>query len=264
MTVPYIGDAGLQVMQYVDQARAQSTGALLANQGLDADAIAKETATRFSGIQEAGEAKIELIARNYAETGFRKLYEGIAWLASRFQNTESEFLVLGKPMRVNPKGWKYNHTTTSIVGLGAGNNERLIESLQGIYGIQQQLKAQNSALTDEADIYNTLKRVIDGLGLPSVDEFFNNPEEPDDLLKAENEILNGLVMQLQGQVQQLQNPLAEAETIKQQADLVKAESDREIKLAKMVEEQRQFNAKMKARYGQASRGCKTGGSKHGG
>lgn len=249
LTVPYMGDKTLQVIQYVDQARAQRTGSLLANQGLDADTIAKETATRFNGIQEEGQAKIELIARNYAETGFRKLYEGIAWLVSRYQNSASEIRVLGKQLTVNPKAWKYNQHIETTVGLGAGNNEALIGSLQGIYQIQSQLKAQGSMLVDEVDIYNTLKRITDGLGLPRVDEFFNNPEEPDQLLKAQNEALNTMVLQLQQttqaqqqQIQQLQ-ALSEVEVIKAKA---KAEADNKaamIKIAALEEDKRQFNIK---------------------
>lgn len=240
LQVPYIGDKTLQMIQYIDQARAQTTGTNLANQGLDADSIAKETATRFNGIQEAGQAKIELIARNYAETGFRKLYEGIAWLVSRYQNTNVEFMVLGKQLTVNPAKWKFNHHISTNVGLGAGNNEKLIEQLQGIYAIQQQEMAQGSPLVDNADKYNTLKRIIDGLGLPRVDEFFNNPEEPSELLQRENELLNQMVLTLQQQLQAAQNPLAESEQIKAQATLVKAQSDNQIKLLELEQKQQQF------------------------
>ena len=105
---------------------------------------------------------MELIARNYAETGVRKLYEGIAWLVSRFQDTQTEFRVLGKALTVNPTQWKFNHHVQSNVGLGAGNNEKSVQSLQGLLAIQQQLKQQGSTLTDEVDIYNTLKRITDG------------------------------------------------------------------------------------------------------
>ena len=133
---------------------------------------------------------MELIARNYAETGVRKLYEGIAWLVSRFQDTQTEFRVLGKALTVNPTQWKFNHHIQTNVGLGAGNNEKSVESLQGLYGIQSQLKAQQSPLVDDKDIYNTLARITDGLGLPRTNEFFNNPEEPDELLRNENEQLN--------------------------------------------------------------------------
>ena len=241
LVIPYTGDKTLQVIQYVDQARAQTTGALLPNQGLDADKITSETATRFNGIKDSSDAKVELIARNYAETGFRKLYEGIAWLASRFQDTQTEIRVLGKQLTVNPTSWKYKHHIQSNVGLGAGNNEKSVESLQGLYAIQQQLKANGSTLTDDVDIYNTLKRITDGLGFPRVDEFFNNPEEPEETLKAENELLNNMVMQLQQQVQQMQNPLAEAETIKAQS---KAETDNKnaaLKIAQLQEQIRQFD-----------------------
>ena len=139
------------------------------------------------------------------------------------------------------KNWRHKHHIQTNVGLGAGDNEKLVESLQGIYAIQSQLIQQGSTLSDESDVYNTLKRITDGLGLPRVDEFFNNPDEPDETLKAENEILNKLVVQLQEQAQAMQNPLAEAEQIKQQAFLTKAQSDAQIKIAQLEEEIRQFN-----------------------
>lgn len=247
LQVPYIGDKALMTMQYVDQARAQTTGSLLASQGLDADKINKETATRFNGVQDASDAKIELIARNYAETGFRDLYEGVAWLASRYQNKEQEFRVLGKALTVKPSSWKWNHHITTNVGLGAGNNEKLVESLQGIYAIQSQEMAQGSELVDAKDKYNTLRRIIDGLGLPSVQEFFNDPEEPAELLKRQNELLNQTVLQMQEQMQlmqqQLDNPLAEAELVKREGDIAIAQGKLALETAKLQEQQRQFNVK---------------------
>jgi len=240
LQIPYIGQQALQVIQYVDQTRAQTTGSLLSNQGLDADKLNQETATRFNGVKDSSDAKIELIARNYGETGFRKLYEGIAWLVSRYQNTDTEFRVLGKALTVNPKSWKYSHYVQSNVGLGAGDNEKSLEVLQGIYGIQQSLMAQGSKLADESDVYSTLSRIIEGAGFPRVNEFFNDPDEPSETLKAENEILNKMVVQLQQQMQSLQNPLAESEQIKAQATLVKAQGDNEVKLMQAQQDQQQF------------------------
>lgn len=245
LVIPYIGDKTLQVIQYVDQARAQSTGSLLANQGLDADKINKETATRFNGIKDNSDAKVELIARNFAETGFRKLYEGIAWLVSKFQDTQQEFRVLGKALTINPTSWKYKHSVSTSVGLGAGNNERLVESLQGIYAIQQQLHQQGSMLVDNKDMYNTLKRVVDGLGLPNVQEFFNNPDEPKELLLRQNELLNQQVLMMQQQMQVLQqqadNPLAEAELVKREGELAIAQGKLALDSAKLAEDKRQFD-----------------------
>ena len=246
LQIPYIGDRTLQVIQYVDQARAQTSGTLLASQGLSADTLMDETATRFNGVQEAGTAKIELMARNYAETGFRKLYEGVAWLVSRYQDTDTEFRVLGKALTVNPKGWKYKHYIETSVGLGAGDNESLVEARQGIYAVQQQLKAQGSMLVDDVGIYKNLTGLMDGVGLRQSEGLLNNPEEPAELLKAENEQLNQIVLQQQEQLQQVQNPLAEAEQIKQQAFLVKAQSDAQIKVAQLQSDNEQFQAKLQA------------------
>jgi hypothetical protein len=246
LTVPYIGQQALQVIQYVDQTRAQTTGSLLSNQGLDADKLNQETATRFNGVKDSSDAKIELIARNYGETGFRKLYEGIAWLVSRYQNTATEVRVLGKALSVNPAGWKYNHHVQSNVGLGAGDNEKSLEILQGLYGIQQSIIQQGSTLADEKKAYATLSRMVQGAGFPRVSEFFNDPEEPSETLKAENEILNKMVVQMQEQMKAMQNPLAEAEQIKQQAFLTKAQSDAQIKVAQLQSDNEQFQAKLVA------------------
>jgi hypothetical protein len=246
LVVPYIGQQALQVIQYIDTTRAQATGSLLANQGLEADDLNQETATRFNGVQDASDAKIELIARNYGETGFRKLYEGIAWLVSRYQDSEQEIRVLGKALTVNPKGWKYKHHVQSNVGLGAGDNEKSLQSLQGIYGIQQSLIQQGSTLADEKKGFNTLSRMVQGIGFPRVNEFFNDPDEPEQTIKAENEILNKLVLQLQEQLESLQNPLAEAEQIKAQASLIKAQATQELDVAKLQSDNAKFTAKLES------------------
>ena len=238
---PYIGDKALQVIQYLDQQRAQSTGSLLASQGLNADDLSKETETRFNGVEQASEAKVELVARTFAETGFRDLFQGIAWLDENFQDSATEIEVLGEELTVNPADWKFKHSVVSNVGLGIGDNEKLLQTMAGLLQVHQQLAATGSPLTDQVKQYNILTRIIKGSGLPDPAEFFNNPEEPEQLLKAENELLNNMVVQLQQQLQQAQNPLAEAEQIRAQAKLVEAQATQQTNIAKLAEEQRQFN-----------------------
>jgi len=239
--IPYIGDKAMQVLQHWDQARAQSTGSLMASQGLNADDLAKETATRFTGIQDASKGKVELVARVMAETGFRQLFEGVAWLDANYQDSETEIEILGAELRVNPADWKFKHSVVSKVGLGAGDDEKKLQTMTALWTLHGQLKATNSPMTDEVKRYNILKSMVNASGEPEIGEFFNDPERPEQLVTAQNEILTQLVQQLQEQLQQLQNPLAEAETIKQQGNLSKAQSDAQIQVAKLNEDQRQFN-----------------------
>lgn len=248
--IPYVGDKALQVVQYWDSARAQTTGSLLANQGLETDNLGKETATRFRGVETASQAKVELVARTMAETGFMQLFEGIAWLNANFQDSETEIEILGEELTINPSDWKFKQSVVSSVGLGIGDNEKLLNTMTGFLQIHQQLKAAGSPLTDQKKLFNILDRIVQGSGLPDVAEFYNDPEKPDQLLQAENELLQQAVQTLQQQAQQ--NPLAEAELVKanarlqevqfkEQVALQKESNRQQLDIAEQLEKQRQFN-----------------------
>jgi len=245
LETPYIGDRALQVVQYMDSKRAQSTGTYLANQGLDSDSLYNETATRFQGMQAQGDAKIELVARNLAETGYRDLYEGLAWLVSHYQNDVTEISVLGKPLTVDPRKWKMNHHLVSKVGLAAGDDEQLINNMASLLTIDQQLKASGSLITDEAKTYNKLAKITESMGLPRTSDYFNDPTQPDELLQAQNEQLLTLAEQQKQALEQLQNnPLAEAEVVKREGDVAIAQGRQALDVAKLAEDQRQFDANL--------------------
>lgn len=239
--VPYIGDKALQIIQYWDQARAQTTGSLMASQGLQADDLGKETATRFTGVQEISKSKVELVARVMIETGFRQLFEGVAWLDVNFNNSEIEIEILGKELKIDPSDWKFKHHIISKVGLGIGDDQTKQQTMLGLWGLHQQLKDMDSPMTDEVKRFNVIKGLVNASGLPEEGEFFNDPERPEKLVTAQNEILTKLVQQLQEKLQAVQNPLAEAEQIKAQASLIKAQADQQTSIAKLGEDQRQFN-----------------------
>jgi len=243
--IPYIGDKALQVIQYWDQARAQTTGSLLASQGLSADELGQETATRFNGIQDASKGKIELVARVMSETGFRQLFEGVAWLDNNFQNTEVEIQILGEELKITPSDWKYKQSTVSKVGLGAGDDEQFLQTMGGLWAMHQTLQANGSPMTDEVKRFNIAKNILHASGIAEESEFLNNPEKPEELLLSQNEILTNLSQQLQERLKAMQNPLAEAETIKANASLLKEQGKQRLDAAKFMEEIRQFNIETK-------------------
>lgn len=244
LQTPYIGDRALQVVQYIDAVRAQSTGTYLSNQGLDSDQLYNETATRFLGVQEEGESKIELIARNMAETGFRELYDGLAWMVQHYHNDATEIMLLGKPVTIDPRKWRFSQSLICNVGLAAGDDENTIKNMAGLLQIDQQLKSMGSGLVDDKKTYNKIKRMLSAMGIIDVSEYYNDPEIPAELLQAQYEQLLSLAEQQQAQLAQLQNPLAEAEKIKAQKDLITAQAKLAIEQAKLEEQRRQFDAKL--------------------
>ncbi len=252
--IPYIGDKALQVIQYWDNQRVATSGGLLVSQGLESDNFKEETATRFEGVKEAGDGKVALVAQVMAETGFRQLYEGIAWINSNFQNTEIEVEILGEELTINPGDWQFNHATSVNYEICAGDDEKQQQTAAAILAVQQQLQAQGSPMVDNDKIYNTLESLLKSQGIENVSRSFNNPARPEQTVVAENEQLRAQNQQLQTVVQQLQerNPLAEAELIRAQTaqqvaqtrgevDLIKAQGQQQKDIAQLLEDQRQFN-----------------------
>jgi len=243
----FIGDKALLIKQHMDQMKANRVGEQLTSQGLDGDALAKETATRFNGVEKTGQAKVEKIARNVVEVVYRKLYEGVAWMLAHHQMDEIEFSVLGKALTANPSNWKFDNNVSTEIGLGAGDNAEIVQNMQGAWAIHSQLKAEGSTLTDEKKGYNILAKMYKAIDIKDVSMIINDPEEPAEQLRADNEALNNKVLQdqqiieqLSEQVKQLQ-ALSEVEQIKAQA---KSEADNKkaaLDIAKLQEDQRQFN-----------------------
>ncbi len=254
LETPFTADKMLMVIQYMDQSRAQRTGTLLASQGLTADQVNDETAARFNGVQAEGSAKVELVARVLAETGFTDLFNGIAWTVSHFQDDKSEITVLGKPLTVDPSKWRFDHHTTPLVGLGSGDDDQLVSNMSGILAVQQQLALTQSPLVDNKKQFNTLDKMVKALGQRRTDEFFNDPEVPQQLQQGQIETLTSQLDQAMNAVEQLQqqnDPLANAERIRAQAKLqevaikeTSVKQKNEIDFAKLIQDQNQFNANL--------------------
>lgn len=249
LVTEFIGDKALLIKQHMDQMKAQRVGGQLSSQGLDGDKLAQETATRFTGIEKTDQAKIEKIARNVVEMAYRKIYEGIAWLVAHKQMDEVEFNVLGKALKVDPSNWKYDGNVSTEIGLGAGDNSKVVENMSSLLQVTNMLKAEGSPLTDRKKEYNILSKITKALDLKDTSQYFNNPDEPAEQLRAQNEQLNSTALQQQQaleqqseQVRQLQ-ALSEVELIKTEA---KADSDNKralLEIEKLKEEIRQFNIK---------------------
>ena len=248
LVTPYIGTQALEIIQYYDAMRAQSTGSLMASQGLEVSNLTKETATRFEGVRDVSEAKIELMARVYAETGFRELFDGLVWLAMHYQDSDTEIMVLGRPLTINPSRWRYDHYASATVGLAAGDSEELLKNAGTLYQIQEALRARGSQLVDEQKVYNSLNKITKTMGVSNVNDYFNDPSKPQELLLAQLEQMSLLIVQMEQQLQASStNPLAEAEMIRARAEMLKQQTSKEIKAAEIEQANKEFMANMAAK-----------------
>lgn len=244
LPVPFVGDKALMVMQYADSARAQRTGSLMANQALDSDKLGRETATRFDGVRKDGDAKVEMMARIYAETGYKDWFLGLLWTVKHYQKTPLEVMIGGKALEFDPRYWTMDDSVQSTVGLAAGDDESTLQNMSALLQLSQQNMSNGLPISDMKTIYNISARMVKAMDLYDVSEFFNDPTQPEELMQAQIEALQRQNLMLQQQA--ASNPLAEAEEVKAQAKLVEAQAQQDLNVAKLLEEQRQFNEKLMA------------------
>lgn len=225
---------GLEHMKTVGEIR---TGVGRINQGMEKEAL-NPTATAFTGNRDAFAQRQELIARIFANTGVKFIFEKIIKLVSQFQDDATQIRILGKTMEINPTDWRHNLTCRVDVGIGSGNRQEKIANLTQVLLQQQQLQQQQSPLTDNTRIYNTYQKLVTEVGLQDVSLYFNDPEVPEQLTVAENELLRAEKANLEQIVQQLSQTSPEA-----QAEIVKAQNSQVLQEKKLQAQIDQFIVK---------------------
>ena len=132
-----------------------------------------------------------------AETGFARLGEVLAWMVSHYQDDAKEIMVLGKSLTVDPRKWRYDHPVTVTVHK---DDETALGNLSGLLNIHTQLAATGSPLTDHKKVFNVLEKSVKAMGFTDAAPFFNDPEQPQELLYAQVIQLTQAVEMLQQQV----------------------------------------------------------------
>jgi hypothetical protein len=196
----------IPILDYVDQVKEGRTGVGRNVMGLDADTLKETTAGAAAQALQQANAKIEMIARLFAETGVKSLALGVHELLIKHQDKPKQVKLKQNWVPVNPQEWKTRTDMTVSVGIGTGSMEEVRANLMLLAQAQQQ--AAQAGIVTPRNVYNLAEKMADNLGFKQKGEFFSDPNSPE-------------VKQMQASQKQ-GNPLAEAEQIKGQ---VKLQSD---------------------------------------
>jgi hypothetical protein len=90
LTVPLVANQAFPMLGYMDEVQQKRTGVTQASQGLDPNILQNATATAVAMVQNAGAAKVELIARIFAESGVKDLFKSILHLVCKYQDKETD------------------------------------------------------------------------------------------------------------------------------------------------------------------------------
>lgn len=173
-----LGPEVWQMIEFLETKAEQRTGMTRYNQGLQADTLNK-TATGASLITNAGEQRLELTARTFAETGVKKLFLKIHALLKKHQTKAMILKLRNRWVPVNPTEWRTRRNMSISVGIGTGNKEQQMARMMNLLTVDAEIiKLQGGIqgpILTASNIYNKLKRLAEAAGLKDVEPYYTDP-----------------------------------------------------------------------------------------
>jgi len=242
MAVPFTAAQTLPALQYFDQLVDNKTGVSKMAQGLDPDVLKSATATSVAASLEGQAGQAEVIARNLAEGGMKRLFKLMLNIMVKNSDKEEIIRLNGSFVPIDLQNWNVDLDLIVNVGIGTGREREKAASLQQTLAIQQQIYQgygpMNGVVT-LSQIRNTLADLLALGGLKNADRYFM-PMTP--------EIEQQMMMQQQQAAQQAQmaagqmpDPMAMAMQTEQmkaqtraQVDMTKAQMDNQYKMHELA------------------------------
>jgi hypothetical protein len=234
---PWVGGQMFPLLEYIDFMREQRTGVSRAQQGIDANALRHDrTAAEVMQTANAAAARIELIARIFAETLVKPIFKGIFKLLTDGEMDKIAFRLRNEFVQYDPNEWRDGYDMTINVGLGTGDKNQQAALLQNIFQQQGALAATpfGQLLLKPKNIYNTVAKQVENAGFKNVGDFYQDPGEAQVPPAGPPPELALKQMELQADAQKFQAETQrqrEIENLKAQAKLTETRGQLELQAA---------------------------------
>lgn len=186
---PFIGDKALMTMNYLDDAIEMRTGVSRSTMSLDPETLQNQTATANQNAKDSSRSQVELIARDQANLGWKRVFSKSLKIMVKNQDRPRTIKLRDKWVSMDPRQWNISMDVEVNVGLGTGSRDRDMAMLGNI--LQTQLADMDrltaSGFTSEAidmipKIIKTQIKIAEAAGIKSPETFY--PEISPDELKA--------------------------------------------------------------------------------
>ncbi len=242
MAVPFTAAQTLPALQYFDQLVDNKTGVSKMAQGLDPDVLKSATATSVAASLEGQAGQAEVIARNLAEGGMKRLFKLMLNIMVKNIDKEQIIRLNGSFVPIDLKNWNVDLDLICNVGVGTGREREKAATLQQTLQIQQQIYQgygpQNGVVT-LSQMRNTLADLLALGGLKNADRYFMpmTPEIEQQMMQQQQQAAQQAQM-AQGQQPNPAQMLMQAEQMKVQTNaqvqMAKAQMDNQYKMHELA------------------------------
>lgn len=232
VVTPFIGDKAMMALEYLDNVIEMRTGVSRGAMALDPNTLQGQTATAVQTSHDASYSQVELIARNQAELGWKKVFTKSLKIIIKNQDRPRTIRLRNDWVEIDPRQWNSELDVVINIGLGTGSRDRDMAMLNNI--LQSQLmvtdRLTQAGMAEEAldmsvKINKTLIKSAEAAGIKLPETYF-----PD----FTNESMAAIKQKMQ---QATQNPPPDP----RQAAL---EADMQMKQQKMQMDMQESQAKL--------------------
>lgn len=173
-----IGSFAYPLLEYMDGTREIRTGITRYNQGLDADSLNK-TATGINLLLNQTQKRLLMIARLFAETGFKQAFKKILRLTINNQDFARVVRLRGEWVPIDPRAWNADMDLQVRVGLGHGTKESRVQALTQVLALQDRaIELQGGVkgpLVDLRNVWEAVRASTNAAGLRPASLYFTEP-----------------------------------------------------------------------------------------
>jgi len=233
LATPALEPYSFQMLEYMDSIRESRAGVSKNSQGLNDKALTSHTtATAVNAVMTNAQSRIELIARQFAETGVKNLMRRIYELLLKFQDKERVVMLRNEWVSVRPDMWNDKMDCTVSVALGNGSKDQQMAHLSQMIQFASQSMSGGLPIVTEQNMYNLGVSLVKAMGYQNVDDFLTKPtgeERP----PSPEEQSREMEQQIKFKELEIKQGELQVKMMKVQNEATEAQVDAQLKVAEL-------------------------------
>ena len=178
LVTPPLEPYSFQMLEYLDGVRESRAGVSKMSQGMNDNALTSHTtATAVNAVMTAAQSRVELIARNFAETGVKELMGVIYELLLKYQDKDRVVMLRNNWVPVRPSAWKDKYDCTVSVALGNGNKDQQMMHLSQMLSFAGEAMKGGLRIVSEQNMYNLGASLVKAMGFQNVEDYLTDPSQ---------------------------------------------------------------------------------------
>ena len=245
LNTPALEPYSFQMLEYLDGVRESRAGVSRMSQGMNENALTSHTtATAVNAVMTAAQSRVELIARNFAETGVKDLMITIYELLLKNQDKERVVKLRNEWIPVRPDVWNDKYDCTVSVALGHGSKDQQMMHLSQMIQFAAEAMKGGLSIVNEQNIYNLGAALVKAMGFQNVNDFLTDPSMVPPQQKEPTPKEQADLMEVQVKKQELEIKAAEVQIKAQkiQQEYQKLAVDSQLKVEELNLEREQNRA----------------------